>query len=162
MWSVFLPCESERFHERGRSPVSNLFLKQATQFEFSSLSPAPDWLLCFQSGTEETFEQQPLCLGSWLCSEQQSAMQLSPGKATLQVTFHSFSPPSALVCPWPPHCTEGESKPVPGGQRQGESTLHRAAASPGTAFLAEHPGLGWEKLGMGQESCQGLLSQPSS
>lgn len=38
------------------SPVSTLFLKQSTSFEFSSLSPVPEWLMLFQSGTEETFK----------------------------------------------------------------------------------------------------------
>lgn len=38
------------------SPVSTLFLRQSTSFEFSSLSPGPEWLLRFQSGTEETFK----------------------------------------------------------------------------------------------------------
>lgn len=124
------------------SPVSNLFLKQATYFEFSSLSPAPDWLLRFQSGTEETFKHAAplLCLPGSAQSRNQpcNSAQVRPHStipipATLRLT--DFFPPSKrldlLLAP-SLHKEGVRAKPyrAPGRQRHGESNLHTAAASP--------------------------------
>ena len=104
------------------SPVSNLFLKQATYFEFSSLSPAPDWLLCFQSGTEETFKHAAprLCLPGSAQSRNQpcNSAQVRPHftipvAAMLRLT--DFPPRSALIYSLLPCCTQrgGESRTLP-------------------------------------------------
>lgn len=90
-------------NESAGSPVSTLFLKQSTYFEFSSLSPAPDWLLCFQSGTEETFKHAaPLpCLPGSAQSRNQpcNSAQVRP-RFTIHIAAMLHLTAFSLEAPW--------------------------------------------------------------
>lgn len=126
------------------SPVSTLFLKQSTYFEFSSLSPAPDWLLRFQSGTEETFKHAaPLpCLPGSAQSRNQpcNSAQVRP-RFTIRIAAMLRLTAFSLEAPWfitpiinifftsSLHKAGKESNmPVPGGQQaQGEQPMACAA-----------------------------------
>lgn len=122
-------------NESAGSPVSDLFLKRATYFEFSSLSPAPDWLLRFQSGTEETFKHAAplLCLPGSAQSRNQpcNSAQVRPHSttpvaATLHLTGFPLQAPQLTPCLLAAQ-RRGESKtlPCPGkAEARGEQLAH--------------------------------------
>lgn len=151
------------------SPVSNLFLKQATSLELSSLSPAPDWLWRFQSGREETFKHTAplLCLPGSAQSRNQpcNSAQVRPRftipiAAMLRLT--DFSPRSALIYSLPPHCTKRGREGNPPVPREGRgmvrATCTQLLLCPGAADtngvhqpraeVWDGRGCGWDRMAL--------------